>query len=365
MAYLITAFLVALLATLLIVRLQSLHGRFTADTDMVGVQKFHQRPVPRVGGVALLLGVLAVNGVALLREPGPAAMLALIWLCSLPAFAAGLAEDVTKRVAARWRFAAIAVSGALVYWVLGESVTRLDIPLVDTLLRYAGVSFVVTVVAIAGAANAINIIDGYNGLAAVVSMVIFAGFAYVGFYLDDRLLVVLCVGMIGAIAGFVVWNYPRAFIFLGDGGAYFIGYAMGLVSVLLLARHPQVSAWFPLLLCFYPVFETLFSIYRKWIVRGHSPGIPDGVHLHMLVYRRLVRWVEPGARTGWLQEQRNALTSPYLWVLSSLAGLPAVLFWRHQWLLVLFAFLFAVLYLVLYRALVLFRVPRWLVLRRK
>ncbi|MFA5521229.1 MAG: glycosyltransferase [Castellaniella sp.] len=365
MAYLITAFLVSLVATLLIVRLQSLHGRFTADTDLTGVQKFHHRPVPRVGGVALLLAMAAVILLALVREPGQALALALIWLCALPAFAGGLAEDVTKRVAARWRFAAIAVSGVLVWYVLGVGVTRLDIPGVDTLLRLAAVSFVVTLVAITGAANAVNIIDGYNGLAAVVSMVIFAGFAYVSFYLDDRLLVILCVGMMGAIAGFLVWNYPRAFVFLGDGGAYFIGYAMGLVSILLLARHPQVSAWFPLLLCFYPVFETLFSIYRKWIVRGRSPGIPDGVHLHMLVYRRLVRWVRPGTRAGRLQEQRNALTSPYLWVLSSLAGLPAVLFWRTPWLLMLFTFLFAVLYTVLYRALVLFRVPRWLVLRRK
>ena len=171
--------------------------------------------------------------------------------------------------------------------------------------------------------------------------------------------------MIDDIGGFLIRNYPRGLIFLGDGGAYFIGYMMGAVSVLMLQRHPQVSAWFPLLLCFYPVFETLFSIYRKKVVRGTSPGMPDGVHLHMLVYKRLVRWVEAGPRAERIKTQRNALTSPYLWVFSSLAGVPAVLFWDNQPVLIAFVLLFSVSYVLLYRALVLFKMPQWLVLKKK
>jgi UDP-N-acetylmuramyl pentapeptide phosphotransferase/UDP-N-acetylglucosamine-1-phosphate transferase len=132
----------------------------------------------------------------------------------------------------------------------------------------------------------------------------------------------------------------------------------------MLARHPHVSPWFPLLLCIYPVFETLFSIYRKKLVRGKSPGAPDGVHLHMLVYKRMVRWAV-GTDEARLINQRNAMTSPYLWILSSMGTIPAVLFWQYDYVLMVFVFLFSVSYVVLYRRLVLFKMPRWMVLEKK
>lgn len=285
-------------------------------------------------------------------------------MASLPVFIGGLVEDISKKVRARVRLSLALCSGALAYYWLGAAITRLDIVGLDWILQFGAVSFLISIFAMAGAANAINIIDGYNGLASVVSAMILAGLAYVSFYLGDRLLLVAAVGMLGAIGGFLIWNYPRGLIFLGDGGAYFIGFMIGALSVLMLARHPQVSAWFPLLLCIYPVFETLFSIYRKKLVRGKSPGAPDGVHLHMLVYKRMVRWAV-GSSEARLITQRNAMTSPYLWVLSSMGTIPAVLFWQNQWILMAFVVLFSVSYVELYRRLVLFHMPRWLVLQKK
>ncbi|KVD68742.1 hypothetical protein WK15_32420 [Burkholderia ubonensis] len=78
-------------------------------------------------------------------------------------------------------------------------------------------------------------------------------------------------------------------IFPGDGGAYFIGFMLAELAILLVMRNREVSAWYPVLLFMYPIFETCFSIYRKKFVRGMSPGNPDGVHRHMLVYKRLMR----------------------------------------------------------------------------
>lgn len=365
MVYLLTTFLVSLALTLILVRYKNLHSRYTADSDLAGVQKYHVLPVPRVGGVALVLAVLAGSVPLALREPSVVAPLLLIWACALPAFMGGLAEDLSKRVSVKLRFLFIAISGVLVYGVLEVHLTRLNILGVDWLLQFALISFVATLIAISGAVNAINIIDGYNGLAAVVSVLIFAGFAYVSFYLGDRLLLILSVSMIGSICGFLIWNYPNGLIFLGDGGAYFIGYMVGVVSLLLLARHPNVSAWFPLLLCFYPVFETLFSIYRKAFLRGRSPTVPDRVHLHMLIYKRVVRWAEVGPGERRSKTQRNSMTSPFLWVFSSLAGVPAVLFWRNEPVLIGCAALFAAAYVLLYRALVRFRVPRWMVVKKR
>ena len=168
----------------------------------------------------------------------------------------------------------------------------------------------------------------------------------------------------GAVLGFFIWNFPAGLIFLGDGGAYFIGFMLAELAIMLVMRHREVSAWYPVLLFVYPIFETCFSIYRKKFVRGMSPGIPDGVHLHMLVYKRLMRWAV-GAKTAHEITRRNSLTSPYLWLLCLIGVIPATLFWQHTVHLFAFVVLFALTYVWLYVSIVRFKAPRWLVFRRQ
>jgi UDP-N-acetylmuramyl pentapeptide phosphotransferase/UDP-N-acetylglucosamine-1-phosphate transferase len=170
--------------------------------------------------------------------------------------------------------------------------------------------------------------------------------------------------MIGAIGGFLLWNYPRGLIFLGDGGAYLIGFVIAELSVLLVARNPSVSAWFPLLLSFYPIFETLFTMYRRIVIGKRHPGLPDAAHLHQLIYRRIVRWAI-GSDSEADKTRRNALTSPYLWFLSSLAVGPAEVFWDNTMLCGLSVMIFALVYVVLYQRIVRRRYPSWLVLRKR
>jgi UDP-N-acetylmuramyl pentapeptide phosphotransferase/UDP-N-acetylglucosamine-1-phosphate transferase len=92
-----------------------------------------------------------------------------------------------------------------------------------------------------------------------------------------------------ALIGFFFWNLPFGYIFLGDGGAYLLGFLAGLLGVLVVERHPEVSPWFPLLLLLYPIYETIFSIIRKKFMRNASPFEPDPIHLHMLFYKRLIK----------------------------------------------------------------------------
>jgi UDP-N-acetylmuramyl pentapeptide phosphotransferase/UDP-N-acetylglucosamine-1-phosphate transferase len=293
---------------------------------------------------------------------GPTQELWVLVLCGLPALVAGFSEDITKRVAARMRLLATMASGGLMWWLLDARLVDVQLPGVNGLLAVPIVSLLFTMVATGGVANAVNIIDGYNGLAAVVAKIALLSLAYVGWQVGDNLIVSVALGSVGALLGFFVWNWPRGLIFLGDGGAYFVGYILAALSFLLVARHPEVSPWYPLLLCIYPVFETLFSIWRKRFVRGASPGVPDGLHLHMLVFRRLVRWAV-GRRDAASLTLRNSLTAPYLWLLSSLAAVPASLFWRHPTTLKASVALFCVLYVWLYLRLVRFRAPAWMVLR--
>lgn len=358
MQTLIAGMIVAFLAALLILRSVYWHLPLSADTQP-GVQKIHEGAIPRIGGVAVALGLtaaLAWAGRRGLADKHAASLL----VAALPAVMAGLAEDLTKRIGATARLTASALSAVLGIWLLDAILPRVGVPGLDALIAATPVAgILLTVIAISGLTNAINIIDGFNGLATVVSMMMFGAMGYVAWLLGDVWLTQICLAMIGALLGFFFWNYPRGLIFLGDGGAYLVGFILAEVAILLVIRHPDVSPWYCLLVCLYPITETLFSIYRRYWVRGISPGIPDGLHLHMLIYRRLLHWAAgPGAVRD--VTVRNSATSPYLWAMSSLSIVPAVLFWRSEVLLVLSAALFVIAYVALYVRLIRFRSPRWL-----
>lgn len=363
MLYLVIAFLISLAVTFLVIRFDHLHSHISGDHDLGGVQKFHDHSVPRIGGLSIMTGMLAVLLAGAIKGAHWLPEFSLLLIASLPAFLGGLIEDLTKKVGVLMRLGLTMLAALFGYFLLGAGIVRLDIPYLDLVMQISVISLFFTMFAVAGVANAFNIIDGFNGLSAVVAMMIFAALAYVSFALGDWLLVIANLGMIGACMGFLLWNYPKGLIFLGDGGAYFVGFMVAELSVLLMARHPVVSVWFPFLLCIYPVFETLFTIYRRKFVKGVSPGLPDGIHLHTLIYRRVVR-LQLGEDVSKYKVQRNALTAPYLWLLSSLAIIPAVIFWQNAYLLMFFVVLFIVSYILLYRKIINFKIPSWMVISK-
>jgi len=359
----ILSFIVSFVATFLVIRFAKKHERLSADHDLSGPQKFHTRPVPRVGGVAIMAAVLMSAAASLFLSQQDSALLWLLVVAGLPAFVAGLAEDLTKTVSPRRRLLFTAASAGMAVWLLDASIARTAIPGVDALMPWAPFAIGLTVFVVTGVANAINIIDGFNGLAAMCVLMMTLAIAYVAFQVGDHFILAAALILVGAVLGFFVWNFPAGMIFLGDGGAYFLGFMLAELCVLLLHRNPQVSPIFTLLLCAYPIFETIFSIYRKKWLRGMSPGVPDGVHLHMLVYKRLMRLMI-GTTPERRKTARNSMTSPYLWVLCMMSVIPAVLWWNNTTILTCFLVLFMVSYVLLYWSIVRFKTPKWLVFRR-
>ena len=353
--------LVAMVVAIAIIRSSHLHAHLSMDGDLSGPQKFHVAPTPRVGGVPVMAGlVLAAAGSWSEGLPEFASLL----LAGFPVFLAGLAEDVTKRVRPLYRLLSAFVSASMAAWLLGAVLPVLGIPWLDEPLRaLPWLALLVTVFAVGGVCHAVNIIDGYNGLMGGVAMMMAAALAYVSFTVGDAALLAISVSLLGAILGFFVWNFPRGMIFAGDAGAYLVGFLLAEVSVLLVVRHPGVvSPWFPMLLMIYPVFETVFSIYRRK-KRQAAAGLPDSMHFHQMVYKRLVRWMV-GKREAKYLLRRNSLTAPYMWGVALFSVMPATLFWQYEWVLQLCCVLFVLMYVWLYQRIVQFRAPRWLVLRR-
>jgi len=351
---------ISAVATILVLRFASAEGYLSLDDDLSGPQKMHSRPVPRIGGIGIFLGILgAAIQIAVISAPAESTTLLLL-ACSLPAFAAGIVEDLTKRVSPSIRLLCTAAAAALAAWQLGAVIDRTDIPGLDWVAATAIGAVFLAIFVTTGVANAINIIDGMNGLASMCVTIMLVGMAYVAFEVGDLFVGRMTVGLIGAVLGFFMWNYPRGLIFLGDGGAYFLGFMLCELGILLVHRNPQVSPIFPLLLAAYPIFETLFSMYRRKVVRGRAVGMPDGIHLHTLIYKRLMRWAI-GSKDAAVLTKRNSMTAPYLWVLCSLSVVPAVLWWDDSAILGLWIGTFVTSYLLLYNRIVRFKTPRVLI----
>ena len=338
----LTGLAVSLAASVLIVATKRWHGRFSLDTHS-GPQKFHDAPTPRIGGLALYAGLLAAAAAA--RPPVRDLLLAPA-IGSAIAFAAGLAEDLTKKVSASLRLVATMLSGVVFCIVTGYAVTRLDFAVVDGFLALPLVSIAFTVFVLAGLANAFNIIDGFHGLASGTAIIMLCALATLAFLSGDPELAWAAVAAAAVLAGFLAVNFPFGYVFLGDGGAYLAGLMPGTLAIVLAARNPEVSVWAVAVVLAYPVLETVSSIVRKTARSGHGPGRPDERHLHHLVHRRLGTMLagRPGS-----ERMANPATSVILWG-GAATGLLFVLVLPHTrgWALLAFALL-AALYAVVYR----------------
>ena len=362
MSSLFISFIISAVMTLLVIRYASLHDGML-DSDLGGVQKVHAHAVPRIGGLTIFFAVVLGSVYSVWQQPDLDSSVVRILLCSAVAFAGGIVEDFTKCVSPMRRLLLTILAALLGIWLLHARIDHID--LINGSWHLAlWISLPLTVLAVAGIANAVNIIDGFNGLASIVVLCMLLSVGYVALQVGDVFVLIMALLVAGAVAGFFIWNYPAGLIFMGDGGAYFLGFMLGELTILLVMRNPQISTWYPALLLIYPCFETLFSAYRRFFLRGKSPGMPDGIHLHSLIFRRLVLWAV-GRRDARALTRRNSLTSPYLWLLSLMAVGPATLLWQHSWALMLCCGLFVFLYIWLYSRIIRFKSPRWLILRKK
>jgi UDP-N-acetylmuramyl pentapeptide phosphotransferase/UDP-N-acetylglucosamine-1-phosphate transferase len=304
MNLIITACLACSTICWLLIMTRKWHQRWS-DDGVLGVQKSHSIATPRIGGMGIFSGLM----VCVLTTNGEVFSIAFTMLIAgAPAFVAGLLEDFTKRVGVTERLIATMLGGLIAWAHTGISLTRLDIWGWDTWLMWSWFSVLFTAFAIAGVVNALNIIDGLNGLASGVFVLCCAGLGCVAYLVGDYHLAQLSLMLVAVALGFMVWNFPFGKIFLGDGGAYLLGFCLAWLAVLLPMRNQGVSPWVSLLICSYPIIEVLFSMWRRW--RRHNPtGQPDRLHLHSLIWARWSR----KRLAAYSLTLRNSAVAPWIW----------------------------------------------------
>ena len=337
----------------IILRYETLHAHLSHDAIQSGVQKFHSTPTPRIGGVAILAGLLAATALEITFHtisPPISDGLSFFIIASLPVFFGGIIEDVTKNVGVTQRLLFSMLSAALAIWLIGAIINRTDIPVVDSALLWLPLAIALTTLAISGACNAMNIIDGYNGLSSGYAIIALIAMCAIAYLVNDHTVMVISVALAGSLLGFMLWNWPHGKIFMGDSGAYLLGFILAELAVLLIYRNPNVSPWAPFSLLAYPVFETLFSMFRRKFIHKAKTGQPDAMHLHQLIFIKILRGhviTDPVKMT-----KKNSAVAPFIWIPASINAIFVLLFWQHTAILLPLSIAGCVLYVIVYYKLI-------------
>lgn len=317
-------FFISIIVSLIVILLSKRFHIFIDTADSVKPQRFHTLPTPRAGGIGIFLSFFVI-----LLFTSEANVYFLISMAIV--FFSGLLEDFSASLSPKSRLFLQLIGSAVAVFGMGAFITNL-LPIV-TLPYFAGIAL--ALFGIVGVCNAVNIIDGFNGLSGGICLMAFVCIAVVAFSLKVDFVFFASLIGIGSLVGFLVLNFPKGKIFLGDGGAYMLGFLIALLLAIL-TEDPSISAWFGLSVMIYPVWEVVFSMIRRK-KQKKSTTEPDKEHLHTLIYKKI---------------KNNPLTSLYIWLLNLPFMVLSVIFAHNAWVLIGICIVFVVLYLIIYKKLI-------------
>lgn len=243
-----------------------------------GRRKLHDRPVSRLGGVPIFIALML--GIAFAGWLGGAAFVGWMPLlvCNALMFSVGLADDL-KPLGARVKLVG-QVGTALILYAFGLSIDVLSNPFGQGGLELGWWSLPLTLLWLVAIPNIINLIDGMDGLAGGFGLFLSLTLAFVGYVSGFQDVMVVSVIMAGALSGFLFFNFPPARIFLGDGGAYLIGFFVASVSLKCSNKGSIIAALLVIVIALgVPILDTSFAILRRF-VRGVPIFRADAEHIH-------------------------------------------------------------------------------------
>ncbi len=283
MLYYLVAFLVAALVVLWSTPIVKKIGLWSGYVDLPNSRKVHQSPMVRLGGVSIFAGTF----IALFTVWALGAMKVLpkaeeygIWgvmFGGLAFFLIGLADDLFT-LPPLWRLLMQVIVASLA-WQVGVEIECFSIPFIG-LVDLGWLSLPITVIWLVGMANAINFIDGLDGLAAGVSGIAAVVMLIVSLFMNHPAAALIAAAIAGGTLGFLRYNFNPAQIFMGDGGAYFIGFMLAGIGVIGLAKSvTTVAVILPCIILALPIVDTSTVVLDR-LRCGKSPFVADKRHLH-------------------------------------------------------------------------------------
>ena len=279
---LVISIAVAFVTAPLSIRIAHLLGVIDRPKD---ARRVHKKPIPRFGGMSIFLGSMA----AMTIPAGMNQKITIAMLGGMLMYLLGIWDDI-KDIKPVVKFIGQWAIASLVY-MLGVRITFITdfigMPNADShanLILGTGVGYIITVLWIVGITNAVNLLDGLDGLAAGCTAIMCFCLAYIAYIHGARLgSMPVCIALIavaGGCVGFLPYNFSPAKTFMGDGGALYLGYMIAVLSVISpLKRATVVGALIPILTLAVPIFDTLFAMLRR-ALKHESIMAADKGHLH-------------------------------------------------------------------------------------
>lgn len=267
--------IVTLLTSLILVPIVKKVATHVGAMDEPNARKIHKVPMPRLGGLAIYLAFLL--GYMLYGEVSTQMLSILIGGFLL--ILIGFIDDINS-VPARYKLIVQIFAATIV--VLYGDLSFTEVSLLGHKIYFnafwGSLSSIIFIVAIT---NAINLIDGLDGLAAGISSIYFLTIAIIAFILNriGGLDVIISLIMLGATLGFLVHNFPPAKIFMGDSGSLFLGFMISVIALLGYKVTTFTSLIVPIVILAIPIFDTIFAILRR-IIKGQNIGVADKEHFH-------------------------------------------------------------------------------------
>ena len=272
---LIVAFLISFASTPVVIGVANKIKALDIPKDE---RRVHKKPIPLIGGLAIFYGfVVSVLCFAVIDKPTMGILIGALIMVTV-----GVIDDI-KDLSAKVKLV-FQIIAALIAISFGVEIGYVANPFSEWFgplyLSLGWISIPITVVWIIGVTNAVNLIDGLDGLAVGISSIASVTFLVLTLFSQNLNIAIMTAALAGAGFGFLPYNFNPAKIFMGDTGSTFLGFVLACLSVQgLLKMHAIISFAVPVLILGLPIFDTLFAIVRR-VLTGRSPMSPDRGHLH-------------------------------------------------------------------------------------
>jgi UDP-GlcNAc:undecaprenyl-phosphate GlcNAc-1-phosphate transferase len=274
----VIGFITSCVLALLLTPLVKKFAFWVGAVDAPDHRKVHTRIMPRLGGLAIFLAFVGAYFVISPVIDGIYSDAALGLLLGGTVIVITGALDDRFQLSPKWKLLGQIIAASIVV-SFGLKIDLVNIPFGETNLSIGWLSIPITILWIVGVSNAINLIDGLDGLSAGVSGIATTTILILALMMPNVTVVLLSVILLGSIVGFMFYNFHPAKIFMGDSGALFLGFALATLSILGFKQAAVVSLLIPIMILGVPLSDTFFAIMRRY-VNKLPISAPDKSHLH-------------------------------------------------------------------------------------
>ena len=317
------------------------YPRLLVDDQFQKPQAFHDTPISTSGGAGILVLFLIVNLYFIFFKN--VILIEYLSFCSL-FFLLGFMDDLKININPKIRLLLMILFLASLIEFNNFYLEKTGIEFINNLLEDSkGFSLFFVCLCFLFIINGANLIDGYNGLLGIHSIIILINLFLVNYLNGNTYLSNFIFFQVLIILIFLIFNFPKAKVFLGDGGSYFVGAFVAISAIKTSMLTPTVSPFYFCIILFYLFFEVFFSFFRKLIKEKKSPIFPDDKHFHMLLYKML------------LIKNKNKLKSNYyVSIIINFAyfilTIPAIIMMKNGLFCKYYSMLFFLLYIFSYMA---------------